>query len=210
MQIAYRIFQCPSKFDRTISYYDWVLNFSRQRDQKPGIAWYLINLGALNWEAGKLDQAAYQFAEALRLSQELGQETYLEAEALLGTGRVCLALGEYGSAKTYLQEALEKKQDWESHNFLKYIEAIALLAACQQEKAPRADLELAARQLGATEALHLKWQLTRTPRERQDRERTIAAVRGTLGEDAFTKAWKEGKAMTLEQAIAYAKEGDNT
>ena len=47
---------------------------------------------------------------------------------------------------------------------------------------------------------------TRTPRERKMRQETLAGVRTALGEAAFSTAWEEGKAMTLEQAIAYAKE----
>jgi len=31
-----------------------------------------------------------------------------------------------------------------------------------------------------------------------------------LGEEAFTKAWEEGRVMTLEQAVAYAKEEYDT
>jgi hypothetical protein len=40
--------------------------------------------------------------------------------------------------------------------------------------------------------------------ENQDRERT--AAKEALGEDAFTVALNEGRAMTLEQAIDYALE----
>ena len=69
-------------------------------------------------------------------------------------------------------------------------------------------MERAARLLGATQAQHTKWQLTRTPRQRAEREKAVASVREALGESAFAKAWEEGQAMTLEQAVAYAKEED--
>ena len=38
----------------------------------------------------------------------------------------------------------------------------------------------------------------------RERERHIAAARAQLGEEAFNKAWSEGAAMTLDQAIEYA------
>ncbi|MFQ6097711.1 MAG: hypothetical protein ACE5O2_08280 [Armatimonadota bacterium] len=40
--------------------------------------------------------------------------------------------------------------------------------------------------------------------ERDEYERSIAALRDALGEDAFTKAWAGGQAMTMDEAMAYA------
>ena len=39
-----------------------------------------------------------------------------------------------------------------------------------------------------------------------DYERFVAAARSDLDEEAFAAAWAKGRAMTLEQAIAYAIE----
>ena len=41
---------------------------------------------------------------------------------------------------------------------------------------------------------------------RVDYDCHVAALRSSLGETAFAKAWAEGRAMTLDQAIAYALE----
>ena len=39
---------------------------------------------------------------------------------------------------------------------------------------------------------------------------SIAAARAALGDDRFAAAWAEGRAMALEQAVAYAlEEGGN-
>ena len=35
-------------------------------------------------------------------------------------------------------------------------------------------------------------------------EREVTVVRAALSQDAFAAAWAEGRAMTLEQAVAYA------
>ena len=40
-------------------------------------------------------------------------------------------------------------------------------------------------------------------------QRTKASVRSQLGEEAFETAWAEGRAMTFEQAVAYALDEDN-
>jgi hypothetical protein len=37
-------------------------------------------------------------------------------------------------------------------------------------------------------------------------DRSVTAARTRLGEDAFVAAWKEGRAMSMEQAIAAALE----
>jgi hypothetical protein len=39
------------------------------------------------------------------------------------------------------------------------------------------------------------------PIERQDYERSVAAIRALLGETAFAMAWTEGQAMSLEQIV---------
>jgi hypothetical protein len=44
------------------------------------------------------------------------------------------------------------------------------------------------------------------PVDRDDYERDVALARAQLGEDAFTAAWAEGQAMSLEQAITFALE----
>jgi len=37
-------------------------------------------------------------------------------------------------------------------------------------------------------------------------DRNVAGVRETLGEEAFAIAWARGQALTLEQAVTYARE----
>ena len=57
-----------------------------------------------------------------------------------------------------------------------------------------------------------KWHQNRprlSPVRRSRYERTVAAVRASLARQAFAAAWAEGRAMTLEQAIAYALEETN-
>ena len=81
------------------------------------------------------------------------------------------------------------------------LEFISYLAIAQRE------ITRAARLLGSTESCSEWLQALRAPKERTEREKAIATVREGLGEAAFAKAWKDGQAMTLEQAIAYAKEG---
>jgi hypothetical protein len=42
------------------------------------------------------------------------------------------------------------------------------------------------------------------PRKRSEHEAALATIHQALEDQAFTLAWEEGQAMTLEQAVAYA------
>ena len=79
-------------------------------------------------------------------------------------------------------------------------EGFAELAAAQGQ-ATRA-----ARLWGAAEALREPADVERAPNLRADDDPHVAEVCSALGEEAFAAAWAEGRAMTLEQAVAYALE----
>ena len=68
----------------------------------------------------------------------------------------------------------------------------------------REQSEAAGRLLGATEALLDALGSRLDALERLAFARTVAAAQAALGETAFAVAWAEGRAMTLEEAVAYA------
>ena len=78
------------------------------------------------------------------------------------------------------------------------VDAFGQLAAAEHQPAR------AARLMGAAEALHEALHIPVRYCSRADHDRAVAAARAALGEEAFAAAWAEGRAMTLEQAIAFA------
>jgi hypothetical protein len=78
------------------------------------------------------------------------------------------------------------------------LEGFALIASAQEQP------ERAARLWGAAVELRGEIGSLLPLNEREEYDRNIAMVRTALGEEAFTAAWAEGRAMTMEQAIAYA------
>ena len=46
--------------------------------------------------------------------------------------------------------------------------------------------------------------------DRANYEDALVAARAALGDDAFERAWREGRAMTLEDAVRYALDGRTT
>ena len=66
--------------------------------------------------------------------------------------------------------------------------------------------ERAARLLGAATALLDAMHYTLDTSDRLDYDRIVANVQAQLDEVSYVTAWAEGRAMTVEQAIAYALE----
>ena len=68
----------------------------------------------------------------------------------------------------------------------------------------RGQLKRAARLLGAAEALREATVSTIPPDEHAEYAEAAAALRSALGEEAFAAAWAEGRALSMESAIALA------
>jgi hypothetical protein len=77
------------------------------------------------------------------------------------------------------------------------LESLARVAAAQGQP------ERAAQLFGAA-ALRDALGAPLPPADRADYERQVAAVRATLGEEAFAAVWAEGRGMPLEEAAAFA------
>jgi hypothetical protein len=67
------------------------------------------------------------------------------------------------------------------------------------------DPSLAARLLGAADALRITIHSPIFPSERADYENELAEVRAMLGPDAFDIQWRLGASITLERALAEAR-----
>jgi hypothetical protein len=62
----------------------------------------------------------------------------------------------------------------------------------------------AVRLFAAADEIRQSIGLLRSPSDRLDHENAVNAVRASLGEATFGATWAEGRAMTPEQAVAYA------
>ena len=83
------------------------------------------------------------------------------------------------------------------------VEECAALAQAEG-KPPRA-----ARLAGAADRVREAFPEVRLGEEKATHEQTLAAARAALGEDAFSAAWEAGRAMTLDEAVEYALDGDH-
>jgi tetratricopeptide (TPR) repeat protein len=180
------------------SYFEQVLAINRTLDDRGAIASDLLNLGETLGLQGDNATARVHLEQAIALSRDLGEQS-IEAEALLCLGRVAHREGDYGQARALIRQSLHLWHQIGSRKELpEPLEAFAELLALQNE------LKRAVCLYGAAHAWREQLHLVRPPIQREPYQAGIEALRGALGEEAFSNAWEAGTAMTLEEAIQYA------
>jgi len=142
--------------------------------------------------------AREKFAESLATLKEKSEDWWATAEALIGLARVVALQGEVEEARALYQESLDLvARTTGCKEFIPTsLEGLANVAMAQDEPV------WAARLWGAAEALREAIGTPLPPVERADYEAAIIAARTSLGENAFTTAWAQGRTMTPEQALA--------
>jgi non-specific serine/threonine protein kinase len=164
-----------------------------------GLAISLTNLGIVPESQQDYAEAKVLFEESVALFRELGDLWGLSL-ALRHLGYVFAGQGDYDRAAALYKESLilcsEQGDKWFSSMCLEDLAVVAGLAG---------DYRRAVRLLAASAVLRELVGTAVRNLYRADYERTLAAARAGLDENAFAAAWDEGRAMTLEQAIAEAQ-----
>jgi predicted ATPase/transcriptional regulator with XRE-family HTH domain len=171
---------------------------AHQAGDKVIIAWITHFMGLLAYQQGQdLIHTKTLIENSLTLFREARFQTGVK-NALVWLGLLELELGNLMEAQTRTQEVLMSLRDIEPSN--RYLpDTLVTLARIASA---RGQFERAARLLGATNSIipALKRETSAFPKFDSD----IATLREQLGEAAFAEAWAAGKAMTPEQAAAYA------
>ncbi len=163
-----------------------------------GEAYNLAALGDIARIRGDYAAAGSYYEESLVLCRDLGLKRDIPA-LLHNLGYVALAHGDTARAYELQRQSLSLHQ--EAGNNVGILEALDGLAAVARTTG---DATRAARLLGAVEALHESGGTTMWPAERVEYDRQVAALRAELDPATFERAWLEGRAMTLDQAVAHA------
>jgi predicted ATPase len=176
--------------------FDQALVGFRDKGIVQGIAASLNNLGSLQMLRGDLEQALATFQEALHYKIESGGDV---DSVLINLGALQHCLGNLESAQTYFLQGLKGLVERGVYvHTLRVFEGLGEIAISQDQ--PRN-----ASVLFGTASIHREtMNVPKPPFERDQLEQGIATARLALGEEAFNAAWSEGRAMTLEQAVAYA------
>ena len=187
-------------YRRAEELYREALAVCREAGETWGIALLLNNLGDLAYEQRDIDRAIPLLEQSLGAFRELGDKRG-RAFSLTTLGHIGRDRGEYRQAAALYAEGLTLLHDTGDKPNLSFcLDGIAGLAHAVGR--PRQ----AARLYGAAAAARDALGAPVAPGVRERYERAVAAVRQALGEDAGAKAWAEGRALTLEQAVAAARD----
>jgi predicted ATPase/DNA-binding CsgD family transcriptional regulator/Tfp pilus assembly protein PilF len=187
-----------SDYTRAAALLEQSLMIRRKLGNQEEVAWTLHCLGEVALAQGDNLTAQMYQQECLRIEQELGNKQRIAA-ALTSLALVLHAQGKVRQAQALLEESLALVQELDNRvGIAAVLDGFAALALTKGDPAGAARLWGAAENIRATagEVLSLV--------EPALYKRTVADARDQLGEARFTEAWAEGRAMLLEQAIAYA------
>ena len=120
--------------------------------------------------------------------------------------QVALSRGDYNGGVSRFEEGVALSGAvGDGANLAYCLEGLAVVAGV------RGEVERSARLIGAAEGLHEAVGVPVYIYYEPDRslyEDTVAQVRSQMGEEAFEAARAQGRALTFEQAVAYALEED--
>ncbi len=190
------------------SLYEQSLALFRQIGDPWGSAIPLHSLAGMAWAQGDYAAARSLYKESGALLREAG-DRWGFTRSLAGSAAAALHQGNTEQAKLLFEVTLALWR--ELGNRAGIIQCLARLAAVagamgQLESPPQRveALQRAIRLFGAADALLQATGFLLDVADRAEFDRNLAAIRAQLDEAVFAAAWQEGRAMTLEQATAYA------
>jgi predicted ATPase/DNA-binding XRE family transcriptional regulator len=164
------------------------------------LALVLVSLGRTVIVAGDPVAARPVLEEGRTIFRELGDK-YGQALSLNNLGLAAFREGDYGRATALYHESIALFWQVEERIFtVRCVEELAWVT-CRQGYYRRA-----ARLFAAAEAQREAFGASMSPAARAEHDRHVADARAQMDGATFNQAWADGKAMTMEQAIAYALE----
>ena len=147
---------------------------------------------------GDISGARELYLPSIPLLEEAQDYPFL-AIPLRRLGQVALSKGDFSEANAFIKESLQ--HNWAVHD---YRGTGACLAAFADWDLAQGKTERAIKLLAAADAV---LEFIRTPFlafDQQQYEQNVSQLRKQLTSSMFEKAWREGHAMTFEQAMELA------
>ncbi|MBI1744913.1 tetratricopeptide repeat protein [Candidatus Acetothermia bacterium] len=192
------VIQHQNDFATARKHYEESLAIHRQMGFKRFVALSLHRLGSLAYMQADYERSRALHEESLAIRKELGDPTNC-AWSLYHLGRAARGLKEFSVARAHYEESLRNFQKIGIKQGLLFNLRGLLTLETAQEK-----FEQAVRLAGASESFRESVGFVFPPNEQAEFEENIADIRAVLGEEAFSRLWAEGRAMTIEQVVAYA------
>jgi predicted ATPase/class 3 adenylate cyclase/predicted negative regulator of RcsB-dependent stress response len=192
------IFRDQGEYERAVPLLEEALVRSREVRNKEVEAWALMNLGRVALRQRNTERALAYCQESLALFRDLKFQ-FGVAETLIEIGDIARASSDDQRAIELYRESLTSIK---SMGHIPYtqenIERLAGVLGRQRQP------ERAVRLLAAMERYREQSGTIRSPIDHPRYIQDVATARAQLDEATFDAAWAEGRAMTLEQAVAEA------
>jgi non-specific serine/threonine protein kinase len=173
----------------------------RELDEDFGVARMTTCLGMVALMRGEEAKAISMFEEGLAVTRRIGDRTSAYI-TLYSLALMALSRGDHDNAMTLFKEGITvSEQVGDLANVAYCLKGLGMVAGTQYQ------LERCARLFGVAQGL---LEAVGSPvynyyePDPSLYKRTLSTARSRLGEAAFEEAWDRGRAMTFEQAIAYA------
>lgn len=180
--------------------YEEALGLFRELEDRLRIADLLMDLGEVACREGDLTTAQSLAEQSMVIYRELNAKRGI-ATALAYLGDVAYRRGDFENAKAFYKESLVLRSESQNkYGIADSFERLAEVALAQGFP------DRAARLFGAAEELrdHIEYHLP--PIYRQEHEKGATSARERLGTETYDSLRAEGRAISLEEAIAYALE----
>jgi len=178
--------------------YEEALSLYRELGDKGGTADVLNDLGSNATWQGNHERARRLFGESLAVYRELGLRSGIAA-SLGHLGQGARMEGDLAQAAELLSESLALYRE-QGHQ--RGISGVLLMLG--EVAGDAGEPARAARLWGTAQLLREMTGLELPPAGQADYDRNVAAAKAQLDEVAFDRAWEEGRAMTVEEAVEYA------
>jgi tetratricopeptide (TPR) repeat protein len=183
-------------YERAAALFEESLALKRHLGDRRDIAASLNNVGFTAATRGDYERATPLLGESLALAREVG-DTYCIITSSISLGLVRYLQGDAAQAAALHKESLLLARQ------MGYLPlAAGALEGHAEADAAQGQFALAARLFGAAEVLREAIGAPLYAHYHAIRDLALAGVRAALGEEAFTTASTEGRAMTLDKAIA--------
>jgi predicted ATPase/class 3 adenylate cyclase len=164
------------------------------------VGYVLISLGEVVRLQGDYERAGKFYEQSLAIMREIHSRFSL-GFSMVVLAFVSLHASDYRKAKALWEESLNLSN--ESGNKIIMVLCLMGFASVQVMIGKP---EQAARLFGAVESLFESINYRMDPSDQKEFDHYSAAVRAQLDQAAFAKAWEDGRALTMEEAVSYALE----
>ena len=190
--------------DKALAYADESLRLARELGHVRGVIVSLRALGVVTAKKGNVGRANELLDESERLAREHGDDSALAA-ILLDRSRLALAARDTGAAASLARAAIELHGSYGMT--LGVAEGIKLLALVAEADGKP---DRTARLIGAADALREAVGASLAITRAGDVDDAVRRASASLGEAAFEAARAEGRALSVDEAVALAATDEPT